>query len=88
MYESFYGLHRPPFAVTPDPSLLYMSRAHREALAAIVYGIETRKGFIVCTGEVGTGKTTVVRAFFDGNRVYHGISTGWLSLSNFAAFLV
>ncbi len=65
MYERFYGLFRPPFAVTPDPSLLYMSRVHREALATIVYGIETRKGFIVCTGEVGTGKTTVVRAFFD-----------------------
>jgi len=68
MYERFYGLVRPPFAVTPDPSLLYMSRAHREALATIVYGIETRKGFIVCTGEVGTGKTTVVRAFFDQAR--------------------
>ncbi|HWB49570.1 MAG TPA: AAA family ATPase [Stellaceae bacterium] len=65
MYERFYGLHRQPFAVTPDPSLLFMSRVHREALATIVYGIETRKGFIVCTGEVGTGKTTVVRAFFD-----------------------
>jgi general secretion pathway protein A len=65
MYERFYGLHRPPFAVTPDPSLLYMSRAHREALATIVYGVESRKGFIVCTGEVGTGKTTVIRAFFD-----------------------
>jgi general secretion pathway protein A len=65
MYERFYGLFRQPFAVTPDPSLLYMSRAHREALATIVYGIETRKGFIVVTGEVGTGKTTVVRAFFD-----------------------
>jgi len=68
MYEQFYGLFRSPFAVTPDPSLLYMSRVHREALATIVYGIETRKGFIVCTGEVGTGKTTVVRAFFDQAR--------------------
>jgi general secretion pathway protein A len=68
MYERFYGLSRPPFAVTPDPSLLYMSRMHREALATIVYGIETRKGFVVCTGEVGTGKTTVVRAFFDQAR--------------------
>ena len=65
MYERFYGLMRQPFAVTPDPSLLYMSRVHREALATIVYGIETRKGFIVCTGEVGTGKTTIVRAIFD-----------------------
>jgi type II secretory pathway predicted ATPase ExeA len=68
MYERFYGLYRPPFAVTPDPSLLYMSRAHREALATIIYGIETRKGFLVCTGEVGTGKTTVIRAFFDQAR--------------------
>ena len=65
MYERFYGLYRAPFAVTPDPSLLYMSRTHREALATIIYGIETRKGFVVCTGEVGTGKTTVIRAFFD-----------------------
>jgi general secretion pathway protein A len=65
MYERFYGLYRSPFAVTPDPSLLYMSRTHREALATIIYGIETRKGFVVCTGEVGTGKTTVIRAFFD-----------------------
>jgi general secretion pathway protein A len=68
MYERFYGLSRSPFAVTPDPGLFYMSRAHREALATLVYGIETRKGFIVCTGEVGTGKTTVVRAFFDQAR--------------------
>jgi general secretion pathway protein A len=68
MYERFYGLHRPPFAVTPDPSFMFMSRGHREALATIIYGIETRKGFIVCTGEVGTGKTTVVRAFFDQAR--------------------
>ena len=68
MYERFYGLYRSPFAVTPDPSLLYMSRAHREALATIIYGIESRKGFVVCTGEVGTGKTTVIRAFFDQAR--------------------
>jgi general secretion pathway protein A len=68
MYEEFYGLSRPPFAVTPDPNMLYLSRAHREALATIIYGIETRKGFIVCTGEVGTGKTTVIRAFFDQAR--------------------
>jgi general secretion pathway protein A len=68
MYEEFYGLTRAPFAVTPDPSLMYMSPAHCEALATIIYGIETRKGFIVCTGEVGTGKTTVIRAFFDQAR--------------------
>ncbi|HEX3862267.1 MAG TPA: AAA family ATPase [Stellaceae bacterium] len=65
MYEQFYGLSRTPFAVTPDPSMLFMSRVHREALATIIYGVETRKGFIVCTGEVGTGKSTIIRAFFD-----------------------
>lgn len=68
MYQEFYGLHRPPFAVTPDPGLLFLSLPHREALATIIYGIETRKGFLVCTGEVGTGKTTVIRAFFDQAR--------------------
>src|SRR5216683_2706157 len=65
MYEAFYGLSRTPFAVTPDPAMLFMSRIHREALATIIYGVETRKGFIVCTGEVGTGKSTIIRAFFD-----------------------
>ena len=65
MYEAFYGLSRTPFAVTPDPLMLFMSRIHREALATIIYGVETRKGFIVCTGEVGTGKSTIIRAFFD-----------------------
>jgi general secretion pathway protein A len=65
MYERFYGLSRTPFAVTPDPLMLFMSRVHREALATIIYGVETRKGFIVCTGEVGTGKSTIIRAFFD-----------------------
>jgi type II secretory pathway predicted ATPase ExeA len=65
MYERFYGLTRTPFAVTPDPAMLFMSKVHREALATIIYGVETRKGFIVCTGEVGTGKSTIVRAFFD-----------------------
>jgi general secretion pathway protein A len=68
MYERFYGLSRTPFAVTPDPAMLFMSRIHREALATIIYGVETRKGFIVCTGEVGTGKSTIIRAFFDQTR--------------------
>ena len=68
MYKSFYGLTRTPFAVTPDPAMLFMSKVHREALATIIYGVETRKGFIVCTGEVGTGKSTIIRAFFDQAR--------------------
>ncbi len=65
MYEAFYGLSRLPFNVTPDPTLMYMSAEHKEALATIMYGIEERKGFIVCTGEVGMGKTTVVRRYIE-----------------------
>ena len=65
MYHRYYGLSRPPFAVTPDPAIFYMSKLHREALATIIYGVEMGKGFITCTGEVGTGKTTVTRAFCD-----------------------
>jgi len=65
MYHRYYGLSRPPFGVTPDPSLLYMSAMHKEALAMIMYGVESRKGFMVCSGEVGMGKTTVLRAYFE-----------------------
>jgi general secretion pathway protein A len=62
MYENFYGLNRCPFALTLDPDLLYATPQHREALAALFYGIATNKGLIVLTGDVGTGKTTVLRA--------------------------
>ena len=65
MYHRFYGLARLPFDVTPDPSLIYMSPEHQETLATLTYGVEGRKGFIVCTGEVGMGKTTVLRSYFD-----------------------
>jgi general secretion pathway protein A len=62
MYETFYGLTRCPFALTLDPDLLYSTPQHREALAALFYSIATHKGLLVLTGEVGTGKTTVLRA--------------------------
>jgi len=62
MYLRYYGLKRHPFHITPDPEFLFLSPSHKEAFAAMVYGIETRKGFITVTGEVGTGKTTVLRA--------------------------
>lgn len=65
MYHRFYGLSRLPFDVTPDPTLMYMCSGHREALATLIYGVECRKGFLVCTGEVGMGKTTILRAYFD-----------------------
>src|SRR5713101_2144523 len=62
MYLTFYGLTDRPFNTTPDPRFLYMSPGHREALAQLLYGVQERKGFIVLTGKVGTGKTTLLHA--------------------------
>jgi general secretion pathway protein A len=69
MYESHFGLRMKPFAVTPNPRFLYPSPSHREALAALVYGVKHRRGFICLVGEVGTGKTTLLRALLDGLNV-------------------
>jgi general secretion pathway protein A len=63
VYESFYHLNEQPFGTTPDPRYLYKSDGHREALAYLAYGVFQKKGFLALTGEVGIGKTTVVRAF-------------------------
>jgi general secretion pathway protein A len=60
MYESFFGFKEKPFNLTPDPRYLYLSPDHREALAYLVYGIQEKRGFTVITGEVGTGKTTLL----------------------------
>lgn len=60
MYETFYRLTAKPFNVTPDPRFLFLSESHKEALANLLYGIQERKGFILLTGEVGTGKTTLI----------------------------
>jgi general secretion pathway protein A len=65
MYTDFFGLKRNPFELSPDPSFMFPSEQSREALAAISYAIVRRKGFVVMTGEVGTGKTLVVRSLFD-----------------------
>ena len=62
MYKSFFGLRAIPFGASPDPRFLYMMPQIREALACLQYGIAARKGFVVMTGEVGTGKTTLLRA--------------------------
>jgi general secretion pathway protein A len=62
MYHDFYGLIRPPFEMTPDPAFLYLGETHREGLATLVYGVRARKGFVMLTGEVGTGKTTLLHA--------------------------
>ena len=61
MYLEFYGLKEKPFNATPDPKFLYLTPGHREALAQLVYGVEEQKGFLVLTGEVGTGKTTLIQ---------------------------
>lgn len=61
MYKSFYNLRRNPFEITPDPSFLFPTNRHKEALAALYYGVRRHKGFVVLTGEVGTGKTLLVR---------------------------
>ncbi len=63
MYLRYYGLEKKPFDITPDPEFLFLGDSHKEALAAIVYGVENRKGFVVITGEVGLGKTTIVRSY-------------------------
>jgi len=62
MYCKFYGLLRRPFEMTPDPAFLYLGEAHREGLAMLQYAVESRKGFVLLTGEVGTGKTTLLHA--------------------------
>lgn len=60
MYESFYGLKENPFNVTPNPDYIFLGENHKEALAQLLYGVREKKGFIVITGEVGTGKTTLI----------------------------
>jgi len=61
MYTTFYDLKERPFEITPDPQFLYLSESHREGLAHLVYSVKERKGFTVITGEVGTGKTTLIQ---------------------------
>jgi general secretion pathway protein A len=65
MYESFFGFRELPFSLTPDPRFLWLSETHEEGLAALYYGITRRKGFVLLTGEVGTGKTTLLRAVLE-----------------------
>lgn len=62
MYEAFYGFREKPFHVTADPSFLFPSRHHQEAMAHLLYGVRERLGFIMISGEVGTGKTTLAKA--------------------------
>ena len=65
MYNQYFGLRDSPFSIAPNPIFLYMSERHREALAHLLYGVRSQGGFILLTGEVGTGKTTVCRCLLE-----------------------
>jgi len=65
MYLDFYKLKKNPFHITPDPEFLFLSASHKEASASLIYGIEERKGFIAITGEIGVGKTTILRSYLE-----------------------
>src|SRR3954469_6110137 len=65
MYVAYFGLKQEPFSIAPDPRLLFMSEQHREALAHLLYGVQGGGGFVLLTGEIGTGKTTVCRSFLE-----------------------
>jgi general secretion pathway protein A len=66
MYEAYFGLKENPFTLSPDPRYLYLSPQHREAMNCLIYGIGEKKGFMVVTGGIGTGKTTLCRALLAG----------------------
>src|SRR2546430_17531144 len=65
MYKRFFGLKENPFNVNPDPRYLFLTKETEEALSGLMYGIQNRKGFITLTGEVGTGKTTLINRLLD-----------------------
>ncbi len=65
LYQAFFGLNAEPFSIAPDPRFLYMSQRHQEALAHLLYGLQSGGGFVLLTGAVGAGKTTVSRAFLE-----------------------
>ena len=65
MYQSYFGLTDAPFSIAPNPRYLFMSQRHQEALAHLLYGVNGDGGFVLLTGEVGTGKTTVCRCLLE-----------------------
>src|SRR6202158_112594 len=65
MYNAYFGFSESPFSLSPDPAFFYRSEQHEEALANLIYGVQSRKGFIALTGEVGTGKTTMLECLRD-----------------------
>jgi general secretion pathway protein A len=65
MYIDYFGFQEKPFSVTPDPRFFYTNPSYQEAYASLLYGIHERRGFIVLTGEIGTGKTTLLRRLME-----------------------
>ena len=93
MYKAFYNLKRNPFEITPDPSFLFPTGRHNEALAALYYGVRRHKGFVVLTGEVGTGKTLLLRCLLQSLKqskdvAYAYIFNGRLSPVEFLQYIV
>lgn len=76
MYRQFYGLKERPFNITSDPSFFFFSQKHKEALSHLSYGVTQRKGIIVITGEIGTGKTTLCRYFL--NQLGENVKTAFI----------
>jgi len=92
MYKAFYHLKRNPFEITPDPSFLFATGRHNEALAALYYGVRRHKGFVVLTGEVGTGKTLLLRCLMQSLKqssdvAYAYIFNGRLSPLEFLQYI-
>lgn len=91
MYKRFYNLQRNPFEITPDPSFLFPTKRHNEALAALYYGVRRHKGFVVMTGEVGTGKTLLVRCLLQllkgSNVAYAYVFNSRLSPTEFLQYV-
>jgi general secretion pathway protein A len=92
MYKAFYHLKRNPFEITPDPSFLFPTKKHNEALASLYYGVQRHKGFVVLTGEVGTGKTLLLRCLLqllerNDNMAYAYVFNGRLSPLEFLQYV-
>jgi general secretion pathway protein A len=92
IYEKFYGLTRSPFELSPDPRFFFPTPSHNEALATLMYGVLQRKGFVVVTGEVGTGKTLLLHhllEFLGGNNVaFAYVYNPWLSVLDFLSYVL
>lgn len=84
MYEQFYGFREKPFSISPDPAFLFLSKKHRRALTLLKYGLENQLGFTVITGEIGSGKTTLIRALLD--ELEEGINVGLVSNTQCESF--